>query len=223
MRQKPRRQKKSFYTAVSQVLERMPGQAPETGLNINATVRRLRLERNLRGTDLCRKAGDITTKTLTALEKGRIINPSIATLKSLARGLGMTVTDIFREAETGPENTFFLGTQKGAFLAEIPHRGIRIISLTPFMEELFVGRMIFGSRKSVDEMVFGKQMSVFAMVLSGRFEFVIEGRKAVLEEGQNILFNAAFRHSIMNSLYRESTLMVVTTPSLSGQKRLGKE
>ena len=68
-------------------------------LELGSVVRRLREERGLSGAEHCRRGKGIDPEMLTALEKERIWNPSIATLEALAKGFGMTVSDLFRRAE----------------------------------------------------------------------------------------------------------------------------
>ena len=78
-------------------MPRMQRDKPEKGkaalpLDIGQAVRRLREEKGLSGAELCRRGKGIDPKTLVALEKGRIRNPSIVTLEALAKGFGMTVS-----------------------------------------------------------------------------------------------------------------------------------
>ena len=91
-------------------------------IEIGPVVRRLREEKGLSGVELCRRGKGIDPKTLVALEKGRIRNPSIATLEALAKGFGMTVSDLFRRAEFDQRDYFSLGSQKGLCKIELRPR-----------------------------------------------------------------------------------------------------
>jgi len=118
--------------------------------DVGQSVRRLREEKGLSGAGLCRRDRGIAPKTLVALEKGRIRKPSITTLEALVKGLGNTVSDLFRTGELADKKTFHLGTQKGAFLLDLPQQGIQLISFTPLAEESFCEKRIFESGRHFD-------------------------------------------------------------------------
>jgi transcriptional regulator with XRE-family HTH domain len=176
-------------------------------------VRRLREEKGLSGAELCRRGKGIDPKTLVALEKGRIRNPSIATLEALAKGFGMTVSDLFRQAEFDQRDYFSLGSQKGVCKIELPSQGIQLVSFTPLMEGLFCGKMILEGQKRFDEKLLSGGGAFFIMTLNGQFEGEIEGRKAVLKEGDNLYFYGGMKFHFANALQRNSTLLVIAAPS----------
>jgi transcriptional regulator with XRE-family HTH domain len=182
-------------------------------LDIGQIVRCLREAKGLSGAELCRRGKGIDPKTLVALEKGRIRNPSIATLEALAKGFGMTVSDLFRQAELEQRDYFSLGSQKGLCKIDLPAQGIQLISFTPFLEELFCGKMILEGQKRFDEKLFGGTGAFFAMTLSGQFEGEIEGRKVVLKEGDNLYFFGGMKFHLTNVLQRNSALLLVAAPS----------
>ena len=183
-------------------------------LDIGQVVCRLRKEKGLSGVELCRRGKGIEPKTLTALEKGRIRNPSIATLEALAQGLGMTVSDIFRQAEFDQRDYYSLGSQKGLYKIDLPAQGIQLISFTPLVEDLFCGKMILEGQKRFDEKLFASHGAFFVMVLIGQVEGEVEGRKAILKEGSNLYFYGEMKFNFTNTLQRQSTLLLVSVPSL---------
>ena len=182
-------------------------------LDVGHIVRRLREEKGLSGAELCRRGKGIEPKTLVALEKGRIRNPSIATLEALARGFGITVSDLFRQGELGDEKHFYLGTQKGAFRIDLAAKGVQLVSFTPLTEEFFCGKLLLESGRSFDETLFVQRGAFFVMVLVGQIEGVVEGRKIVLREGSNLFFSGEMRFCFANPFQRNATLSLVTTPS----------
>jgi transcriptional regulator with XRE-family HTH domain len=193
-------------------------------LEMGSAVRRLREEKGLSGAELCRRGKGIDPKTLVALEKGRIRNPSIATLEALAKGFGITVSDLFRQAELEQRDYFSLGSQKGLCKIDLPAQGVQLISFTPLMEGLFCGKMILEGQKRFDERLFGGNGAFFMMTLSGQFEGEIEGRKVALKEGDNLYFFGGMKFRISNILQRSSTLLFVTAPScLQSFKGLRRE
>lgn len=192
-------------------------------LDMGQVVRRLRSEKGLSGAELCRRGKGIDPKTLVALEKGRIKNPSIATLEALAKGFGMTVSDLFRQAEFDQREYFSLGSQKGLYKIDLPSQGIQLISFTPLMEELFCGKMILEGQRRFDEKLLGGGGAFFVMTLIGQFEGEVEGRKVTLKEGDNLYFYGGMRFHLMNTLQRNSTLLWVAVPSCLKGHGIGKK
>jgi transcriptional regulator with XRE-family HTH domain len=184
-------------------------------LDVGQIVRRLRAEKGLSGVELCRRGKGIDPKTLTALEKGRIRNPSIATMEALAKGFSMTVSDLFRRAELDQRDYFSLGSPKGLYKIDLPSQGIQLISFTPLMEEFFCGKMILEGQKQFDEKLLGGDGAgaLFIMTLIGQFEGEVEGRKVSLKEGDNLYFYGGMRFRLANALQRNSTLLLVSVPS----------
>jgi len=182
-------------------------------LDVGRIVRRLREEKGLSGAELCRRGRGIEPKTLVALEKGRIRNPSIATLEALARGFGISVSDLFRQGELAEEKYFYLGTQKGAFRMDLPAKGVQLISFTPLVEAFFSGKLILESGRSFDETLFARGGAFFIMVLVGQVEGVVEGRKVLLKEGNNLFFSGEMTFCFSNPFQRNATLSLVTAPS----------
>jgi transcriptional regulator with XRE-family HTH domain len=184
-------------------------------LDVGQIVRRLRLEKGLSGAELCRRGKGIDPKTLVALEKGRIRNPSMVTLEALAKGFSMSVSDLFRRAEFDQRDYFSLGSQKGLFKMDLLPQGIQLISFTPLMEEFFCGKMILEGQKHFDEKLFGVDGAgaFFIMTLIGQFEGEIEGRRVTLKEGDNLYFFGGMKFRLVNALQRNSTLLLVAVPS----------
>jgi len=186
---------------------------PSRPLEIGSAVRRLREERSLSGAELCRRGKGIDPKTLTALEKGRIRNPSIATLEALAKGFGMAVSDLFRRAEFDQRDYFSLGSQKGLYKIDLPSKGIQLISFTPLTEDLFCGKMILEGQSRFDEKLFSGGGAFFMMTLIGQFEGEVEGRRVALKEGDNLYLWGGMKFHLANALQRNAALLLVTSPS----------
>lgn len=184
-------------------------------INIGRTVRLLREERQLLSVELCKRAGGLDPKTLTAVEKGRIRNPSIQTLEAIARGLGVTVSTIFRQAELGSEKFFLRSSQKGVFQLQLG-TGIELVSFTPFVRGLFCGKFIVGGKKTLDHKQIRFDGAVFAMTLVGNFRVRVEQREMEMHEGDNLYFSGSFEFAFHNPAYRHSVLLVATTPSFLG-------
>lgn len=186
---------------------------PPVRINLNTSIRRLREEKGLSGVELCRRGKGLDPKTLTALEKGRIKNPSLATLQAVADGFGMTIGDLFRKAEMVEEAYFSLGSQKGFCKIDFAAQGVQLISFTPLAEHFFCGKIILENQKGFDEKLLGHIGSFFAMTLIGQVEGHLEGKKIELKEGDNLFFHGGMKFKIVNVLQRNATLLLVTVPS----------
>ena len=204
----------NFYSGLQESLGKI--QKSKNGrekLLLGKKIRELRERVGMTGAELCRRSGNIDPRTLNAIEKGRIRTPSIETLQAIAGGLGCLVRDLFTQAELQLEQNYHIGMPKGSFQMDFPKQGMRIISLIPVIPQFFCGKMILAPHGRVQGELPVRSCPVFIEVLMGKVEFWIEGEKAVLKEGENILFNAGLEHRIENPLTRECVLWMVSAPS----------
>ncbi|MBI3312679.1 MAG: helix-turn-helix transcriptional regulator [Candidatus Omnitrophica bacterium] len=182
-------------------------------IEIHKMVRKLRQERGLTGVEVCRRAGDLNPKTLAAIENGHIINPSIKTFQSLARGLGVTVSELFLQTELAMERHFYVGSQKGAFQMEFPSLGVKAISFTPLNRDFFCGKIIVGPKRRIDQTFWKSPIQIYLSILVGRLEIEVESRRVILREGENVFFNGVLRHVFYNPMHRDAVFLMVTAPS----------
>jgi DNA-binding XRE family transcriptional regulator len=206
--------KKSLYQEIASQVEKKASQSVfDERVNVQATIRKMRKEKGLAGVELCKRAQDLDPRTLTALEKGRIKNPSIKTLESVARGLNVTISDLFRQTEAESESYYYSGGPKGAYHMEFPSWGVKVISYTPLTRHFFCGKLILAGRKKMDQTLLKHPLPVFISVMAGKVEITVETKKTLLREGDNLFFNGILQHSFYNPLERESALLLVTAPS----------
>ena len=211
---KTKRKKKSIYASLERksrsIFQRV---MQKESLELHKNIRDSRMQKKLSGVELCRRAGDLDPRTLTAVEKGRIRNPSLKTLSSISRGLGVTVSSLFQQAELDFERNFHVGSQKGEFQVNFPRWGAKMVSFTPFIREFFCGKLVLGARKKIDETFLDHTQPLFVATLVGRFDIQVADRKISLKAGENLFFNGALKHSVANPLHRESVLLMITAPS----------
>ncbi|OQA55421.1 MAG: helix-turn-helix protein [Candidatus Omnitrophica bacterium ADurb.Bin277] len=198
--------------AVTKVPEN-PGKGIPAILDIGKTVRTLRAERGMSGVELCRRSGGLDPKTLTAVEKGRIRNPSIATLELLSRGLGTSVSGIFKRAEMLDNRYFLVGSQKGSYKVEFVSKGVQLISFTPLSREFFCGKIILESDREFGRALLGHQGVFFLLVLIGQVEGEMEGKKIVLKEGENLYCRGGMNFNLRNLHPRTASLLLVSVPA----------
>ena len=173
----------------------------------------MRKKRGLSGVELCRRAGDLDPRTLTALEKGRIRNPSIKTLQSLARGMGMTISALFREEELEQPRYFAQGSQKGAFHLDFGTKGVKIVSFTPLIRDFFCGKLILSPKARITQAFLSIATPLYVSMLIGRMEVTVEEKRSLLKEGDNLFFHGVFRHSFYNPSHKEAAFLLVAAPS----------
>ena len=210
----PRTAKTSLYGLLRQKLAEKTDRDRGAGrIELGATIRALRQEKKTSGAELCRTAGDLDARTLAAVEAGRIRNPSIKTLQSVARGLGVSVSELFRRGEVRQEYYFSAGSPKGVFQMDFTGWGVRAVSFTPLIKDFFSGKFIVGARRKIDQTFLSHPRPIYLSVLVGRFEVMIEDRQLSLKEGENLFFNGILKHSFYNPLQRDSVFLLTTAPS----------
>ena len=182
-------------------------------IDIGEVVFQLRKFKNISGSELCRRSPGLDPKTLNAVEKGRIKNPSIATLQLLARGLGIPISAIFRKAESDVEGYFYLGSQKGYHQTQFSHWNAKFVSFTPPIADFFCGKFILGPKGKLGPSLLRHASPIYLAVMVGRLEGEIEGRPFSLKEGDNIFFHGALKYFLFNPLGRESVYWMTTAPS----------
>lgn len=180
---------------------------------LGAAVLGLRQERELSGAELCRRAGDLDPRTLTAVEKNRIKNPSIETLQAIAKGFGISVSELFRKAECMDAAYFRIGNQKGIYRMDFLGKKAQLISFTPLAEEFFCGKIILEIDGSFDDSLLSHRGAFFMMVLIGQVEGEAEGKKILLKEGENLFLRGGIRFRFKNLVQRNTSLLLVTVPS----------
>lgn len=205
---------KSFYkTLAAGIQKESKAHSAQDRINLSATILELRKQKKLSAKQVCMNAGDLDPKTLNAIEKGRIKNPSVQTLQSVAAGLGITVGDLFKQAELKFDRNLYAGNQKGVYQIDFHHSGIRVVSFTPFVKDFFCGKVILASHKRLDHNLLHHPLPIYLSVLVGRIEANVEGKQLSLREGDNLFFNGILSHSFYNPLEREAVFLLVTAPS----------
>lgn len=208
-------ERKSIYRAMREaVKEKVTGREAADKVDLQGVIRKIRVSKKLTGAEVCRRAGDLDPRTLTALEKGRIRNPTVKTLSSVARGLGIAVSDFFRPSELVQEHHYCFGNPKGAFVMDFPKKGLKIVSFTPLIHDFFCGKLILAPKVKVTDHLLDHPFPLFISVLLGSLEVTLEeSSKTVLKEGDNLFFRGTVKHSFQNPLHRETSVLFLTAPS----------
>jgi transcriptional regulator with XRE-family HTH domain len=202
---------KALETSVKKEARKSAGVEPP--IHLASSIVALRKERKLSASELCNRSGNLNIKTLSAIETGRIKNPSVQTLQSLARGFGLTISDLFRHSESLQSQNFYVGTQKGFSQMDFPAFGVKVVSFTPFVREFFCGKVILGSRRKLDQVILKYHAPLYLSMLVGKIEATVAGQLRTLKEGESLFFNGILEHSFYNPLEKEAIFLLVTAPS----------
>lgn len=179
---------------------------------IGAVLRQIRLAHGLTQVTLAKQSG-IDPRTITAIEKGRILNPSLINLKRLTQALGITLRDLFGRLEAEESSSLWVGNQSGEFEIDLPHQHARLISYLPPNMPFGAGKLILGSKGKIDPTTFPLVGTLFLQVVLGKMELNLEGREILLREGQNCFFNGRLRYTLSNPVWRAATaLLFCATP-----------
>lgn len=167
-----------------------------------------------RAVELARRSG-LNPRTLDAIEKGRIESPSIRNLQAIARALGISVAALFAErSEDGrTEGMFMGGNQKGQHVLEFPKEGIRVVCYTPFVPNIFVGKVVLKGESKIQHQSLPTSGLIFVQTIFGKLSVHVEGKEHLIREGSYAFFDGCAQHFFSNPQYKESTFLLVTAPS----------
>lgn len=154
----------------------------------------------------------VSSNMISRIERGLTI-PSVEILMKLADSFGMSVNYFVEEAEKG---STVIHTRKGEgepiFFFEDKHQ---ITSLTQGIRDpsfaVFYDTLEQGCSSGEGGMVHTGEE--FALVLRGRLEFVIEGSRYFLEEGDSLTFKASLPHRWINLYDGQTVVMWVVSPA----------
>ncbi len=176
------------------------------------TIRSRREVLGWKGVELAKRSG-INSRTLDAIEKGRIKSPSLKNLEALANSLGISVASLFIAEETKPLGLFVSGDQKGQHTLEFPKHGFRVVCYAPIQPHLFAGKVIVKAQTRIEHRTLPTSGSIFVQPILGKLSVHFDGKDHVIREGNYAFFDGAFPHSFFNPQIKESTFLLITTPS----------
>lgn len=185
----------------------------ECRIEIGPVIREFRKNQGRTACELARSSG-IDPRTYGAIETGRIKNPSLGNLRSIAKALNVTTASFFLAAEENAENSILcFGGQKGEFTLDFRAKGFRLISLIPLIPDFFIGRMVLSANARLVEPGGNKNGRVFLQCVLGRFVVKVLGEEFVLNEGNHLMLNGSIPHIFENPSLYDATFVLVTVPS----------
>ena len=196
------RDKKAFH---------FTGEFPMVKKLIGKKLKATRLKNDMTIQDLA-ASSKVSSNMISRIERGLTI-PSVEILMKLANAFGMSINFFVEEAAVGTTTIF---TRKGEgqpiFFFEDKHQ---ITSLTHGLRDpnfaVFYDTLEKDCSSGEGGMVHSGEE--FALVLSGRLMFHIEGVEYVLGEGDSITFKASLPHRWQNLHDGQTVVMWVVSPA----------
>lgn len=189
---------------------KLPAKKP---IDLAGTIHSIRKSKKLSGVDLCRLAGNLDPRTLDAVEKGRIKNPSLQTLQSITHGLGMTVSELFRQSETDATHCYVKGSQKGRCEVNFPQQGFKIVVFSALTKDFLFGKVVLEGKKIINNTFLKHPYPMFISPMVGHIEVSMDGNVLSLKEGENLSFSGSARYQISNLTHKDAVFLLVTAPS----------
>jgi len=179
---------------------------------IGFNLKYYRKERGFTLKDLSHQSG-IKLVTLNAIERGRILNPSFTKIQAMASALGIPQDCLFAQPERPP--SVFKGNLKGAVEFHYKKEGLNLISYTPLMKELFIGKGSLKRSCQIDFKHFPRLTFLFVEVIFGKLEVKWKTEEYFLAEGENLSLHSP-QQRVMRNPYRtrDTSFLIISSPSL---------
>jgi len=162
--------------------------------------------------ELSRKSG-VKLATLSAIERGRIHNPSPQKVHQIATALEVSRDCLFSEPGAAPQ--FYKGDLKGFVEFKFKTLGLNLVSYTPLMSELFIGKGVLKPKHSLDFQHFPRVSLAFIEVVVGKLQMPEQSKKIFITEGENVSLHSPLETALENPYQmKETSFLIVTRPSL---------
>lgn len=180
---------------------------------ISARLRRLRREQRLSIRSLAAKCG-ISANTLSLIEHERT-SPSVHTLQSLARGLGVPLVTFFEEEKLGHGLVYQQQGQRP--ILQFANGTLEKLSegLPPLGAEPILVTLDPGQADTKDISHGGRE---FIYCLGGKVICIVAGQEYHLSAGDSLLFDANSPHRWLNANPASSKLLVLFCPMERGDQ-----
>lgn len=177
---------------------------------IGKKLKATRLKNDMTIQELSEKSG-VSSNMISRVERGLTI-PSVDILMKLGGAFGKSINFFVEEAERGTTVVYTPKDQgEPVFFFEDKHQitsltlGLRDPAFAVFYDTLEAGC-------SSGDGVMVHTGDEFAQVLKGRMEFVVEGERYLLEEGDSITFKASQEHRWSNIHDGQTLVMWIVSP-----------
>lgn len=176
-------------------------------LSVGASIRRARAERGLSLRALSALAG-VSVGLLSQSERG-ITDPSLQTLRSVAKALEMPLFDLFSPPD---ESVVAVVRRRQRIKLAAPHGEMTYSRISPGRGrlELLEGRLAPGAMSSEEPWSHASEECV--VVVSGVLAVEVGGETQRLEVGDSCYFNSRLLHRYLNDGLDTAVFTVAITP-----------
>lgn len=190
----------------------------EGDIHVGQRIRMIRNRKGLSLRDLAKKS-DLSTNAISRIERG-VNSPTVASLRRLANGLDVHVTDFFKE-KTDDETIFVKqgqGLRYSAVGAVIESLGTGIPdqNLEPFLFSIDPGH---GSTTDT----YTHPGEEFVHCIEGRIEYRVSNQIYELNPGDSLLFKAEQPHCFRNPLETPASLILVLQEPEDEARQLARD
>jgi transcriptional regulator with XRE-family HTH domain len=170
-----------------------PVQPPSVGRNIQ----RIRKQQQLTLGVLAERSG-VSKAMLSQIESEKV-NPTVATVWKIARGLEVDLDELLKGAEV-PVRKFLLARQEEHTALEGPRGAPRIEVLSPvaMAEDLEIYLLTFQQGGVLRSSPHAPQTEEYLTVIEGRVEVRAGGKSGELGPGDFVIYSCDVEHSIEN-------------------------
>ncbi|HUV09006.1 MAG TPA: XRE family transcriptional regulator [Spirochaetia bacterium] len=181
-----------------------PAEPPRIGRNIQ----KIRKQRHLTLGVLSEKSG-VSKAMLSQIELERV-NPTIATLWKIARGLAVELDSLLKGSDAQIRK--FSVTRKENFVAlDTAHDGLHFQVLSPLSmaEDLEIYLLTIEPGRALQSSAHAPRTEEYLTVLDGKVLVTAGDNSAELTEGDFIIYNCDVQHSIQNSAEKSALIHMI--------------
>ncbi|MEW6273688.1 MAG: helix-turn-helix domain-containing protein [Bacillota bacterium] len=183
--------------------------------SLGKKLRELRQVRGLTITDLA-EAVNISKSLISQVERGEVV-PSLTTLRKIAKGLNVSITEFFEDDEQAPpvsnENEVVVRKAKRKKLF-IPGSNAKYELLTPNLQRKieFLLIEVLPNNRQEEVVQLSHAGEECSLVLEGELTVMLGDKVFTLQEGDSISFDSGIPHSIENRTDKKTVVVTAITP-----------
>lgn len=154
---------------------------------------------------------DISPSALSQIENSKSF-PSILTLKSIADALHTTIGELVGENESMTNNPVVLKNEIKYIGQNSSGTIVFLLSNHDSNKHMDTHLVRFSKASGIEGLFKSKNGQVFCHVLSGEIRFDLNDKTYILNQGDNIYFNAKLPHNAINNAENVSEMLWVQSP-----------
>ncbi|WP_337996823.1 cupin domain-containing protein [Oleispirillum naphthae] len=182
--------------------------------DVGTRLRAVRETAGMSQRELARRAG-VTNGTISLIEQNRN-SPSVASLRKVLEGIPMTLSEFFSQEIPAAERIVFGQDEMIEIACEIERKNKGAISFRQVGDaakhQLQILFETYQPGADTGRSMLKHESQEGGVVISGRIELTVEGRKFILGPGDSYLFDSRQIHRFRNPFDETCTLVSACTP-----------